>query len=131
MNFIKNETAQKLRGGYYTPLDLAGYISRWVLEKRPQSVLEPSCGDGIFVEALAKTNIPGRLSFCGFELLEEEAAKARERCRAVPHFNSKIYTKDFLDFAISRIPAGRTDFDSVVGNPPFIRYQYLPEESQR
>ena len=53
MNFIENETEQKLRGGYYTPLDLATYISRWTTEKRPKSVLEPSCGDGIFVEALA------------------------------------------------------------------------------
>jgi adenine-specific DNA methylase len=25
----------------------------------------------------------------------------------------------------------KTSFDSVIGNPPFIRYQYLPEESQR
>ena len=27
--------------------------------------------------------------------------------------------------------AGQPQFDAVVGNPPFIRYQYLPEESQR
>ena len=26
--------------------------------------------------------------------------------------------------------SGQTQFDCVVGNPPFIRYQYLPEESQ-
>ncbi len=130
MNFIKNETAQKLRGGYYTPLDLAAYISRWVSEKCPQSILEPSCGDGIFVDAMAKTNPRRKLSFTGFELFEQEAAKARDRCRTVPHFESRIYTKDFLDFAISRIPAGRTEFDGAVGNPPFVRYQYLPEEAQ-
>lgn len=130
MNFIENETAQKLRGGYYTPLDLATYISRWAAEKRPQSVLEPSCGDGVFVEALAKTNPRARLSFTGFELFDEEAAKARTRCRSVPHFECKIRNQDFLDFAIFQIPSGRAEFDAVVGNPPFIRYQYLPEESQ-
>ena len=130
MNFIQNETEQKLRGGYYTPLDLAIYISRWITQKGTQSVLEPSCGDGVFVEALAIANPRAKLSFTGFELFEEEAAKARERCRAFPRFNAKIHAEDFLDFAIIQILAGRADFDCVVGNPPFIRYQYLPEDSQ-
>lgn len=39
MNFIINESEQKLRGGYYTPLDLAAYIARWALAKSPQHVL--------------------------------------------------------------------------------------------
>jgi adenine-specific DNA-methyltransferase len=130
MNFKINETAQKLRGGYYTPLDLATYISRWATEKSPKFVLEPSCGDGVFVEALAKANPTGRLSFTGFELLEEEAAKARGRCRAFSHFDCKVHNQDFLDFAISQILSGQRNFDCAIGNPPFIRYQYLPEESQ-
>lgn len=41
MNFIVNETKQKLRGGYYTPLDLAAYITRWALEKRPKPYSSP------------------------------------------------------------------------------------------
>jgi adenine-specific DNA-methyltransferase len=131
LNFKVNESPTKLRGGYYTPLDLAVYISRWVTEKHPHSVLEPSCGDGVFVEALAKANTRAKLCFTGFELLDEEATKARQRCLAVPQFESKIHNEDFLDFAISRVLAGQTDFDCAVGNPPFIRYQYLPEESQR
>ena len=131
MNFKVNESPRKLRGGYYTPLDLAVYISRWATEKCPQSVLEPSCGDGVFVEALAKLNARCKLRFTGFELLEEEAAKSRKRCLGLRHFQSQIHNQDFLDFAISRILAGRMDFDCAVGNPPFIRYQYLPEQSQR
>jgi adenine-specific DNA methylase len=131
MNFKKNETQTKLRGGYYTPLDLAVYISRWAAEKRPQSVLEPSCGDGIFLEALAKANPRAKLQFTGFELFGEEAAKAKKRCLAVPRFESKIYNQDFLDFAIAQILRGRTEFECVVGNPPFIRYQYLPEDAQQ
>ena len=131
MNFKINESPTKLRGGYYTPLDLAVYISRWATEKNPQSVLEPSCGDGVFVEALARANPQAKLRFTGFELLDEEATKARQRCLSAPQFESKIHNQDFLDFAISRILTGQTDFDCAVGNPPFIRYQYLPEESQR
>jgi len=131
MNFKKNETAQKLRGGYYTPLDLAIYISRWATEKHPQAVLEPSCGDGVFVDALAMAAPQARFALTGFELLEEEATKARKRCHALQHIDGKVHNQDFLDFAVQRILSGRTDFDCVVGNPPFIRYQYLPADSQR
>ncbi len=128
MNFKINETAQKLRGGYYTPLDLATYIARWTTEKHPKDVLEPSCGDGVFIEALAETRPTAKFSFTGFELLKEEAAKARQRPHAA--FDAKIHSQDFLDFALAHMFSGQTQFDCVVGNPPFIRYQYLPEDSQ-
>ena len=131
MNFMVNESAQKLRGGYYTPLDLAVYITRWTLEKNPQTLLEPSCGDGIFVQALSEVGIPEDLSFTGFEILESEAAKARERCRKQSRPNWLIQGEDFLGWAINRMLGRRPEFDAVVGNPPFIRYQYLPQESQQ
>lgn len=39
MNFKENESAQKLRGGYYTPYDLAHYLSSWVAETNPKEAL--------------------------------------------------------------------------------------------
>ncbi|GAB0062040.1 hypothetical protein IBA8401_30690 [Pseudomonas syringae] len=50
MNFMINESAQKLRGGYYTPLDIASFLSKWVLSNGNSHILEPSCGDGIFFD---------------------------------------------------------------------------------
>lgn len=131
MNFMVNESAQKLRGGYYTPLDLAAYIARWALGNEPKSLLEPSCGDGVFVQALSEIGFSDALSFTGFEILETEAAKARERCKGQRRPNWTIQGEDFLGWAIDKMLARRTEFDAVVGNPPFIRYQYLPAESQR
>jgi adenine-specific DNA methylase len=130
MNFIVNESKQKLRGGYYTPLALAAYIVRWVQEKQPKTILEPSCGDGVFAQALGETGFHGELSFTGFEISEEEAAKAEAKCRVIPRLSSSIHAEDFLGWAINQIAAGHSRFDAVVGNPPFIRYQYLPEDSQ-
>ena len=131
MNFIKNESAQKLRGGYYTPLDLATYITRWVLEKDPKNLLEPSCGDGIFVQALSDVGLSDGRRFTGFEVLESEAAKTRDRCRKEAQLDWAIQGEDFLGWAIDKMLARQTEFDAVIGNPPFIRYQYLPPESQR
>jgi adenine-specific DNA-methyltransferase len=130
MNFIENESDQKLRGGYYTPLDLAAYITRWTLEKHPESLLEPSCGDGVFIQALSEVGFPSGLSFTGFELLNDEADKARARCQSEPRLDACIHSRDFLGWAIKEMASSRTRFDCVVGNPPFIRYQYLPEEAQ-
>ena len=48
MNFIALESEQKLRGGYYTPDDLAQFLTRWVAPTTGTRVLEPSCGDGAF-----------------------------------------------------------------------------------
>lgn len=49
MNFIENESPTKLRGGYYTDPEIAGFLARWVLQKGPRNILEPSCGDGVFL----------------------------------------------------------------------------------
>lgn len=130
MNFIVNESQQKLRGGYYTPYGLAAYITRWINEKQPKAILEPSCGDGIFADALGKIGFEGELSFTGFEILDGEARKARAKCLAIPNLSSTIHVRDFLEWAMREIAAGRSTFDAAVGNPPFIRYQYLPEEAQ-
>lgn len=78
MNFIANESAQKLRGGFYTDHDIASFLARWVLEKKPKSVLEPSCGDGAFLEAIADEKCGSLRKLFGCEMECDEAAKAAE-----------------------------------------------------
>lgn len=46
-----NLDADKLRGGYYTTPDLASWLSSWAITRKDQFILEPSCGDGAFLEA--------------------------------------------------------------------------------
>ena len=40
----------KLRGGYYTPKTIAKYIAEWAVRSSTDTVLEPSCGDGCFLD---------------------------------------------------------------------------------
>lgn len=129
MNFIANESQQKLRGGYYTPLDLAVFLSKWVRGIKPKKILEPSCGDGVFLEALTRIGGMKNTSLVGLEIDKVEARKARARARDF-RFDTTIYSEDFLAWALDSLQKGQR-YDAVVGNPPFIRYQYLPAEFQQ
>lgn len=130
MNFIANESAQKLRGGYYTPEDLATFLCEWVLEVNPHRILEPSCGDGVFFSALCRAGAPANLAVTGFELDDEEASKAKKRAKQAGLAASKVQATDFLTWALENSGSEEAVFDAVVGNPPFVRYQYLPAPFQ-
>ncbi|NUT87565.1 class I SAM-dependent methyltransferase [Pseudomonas corrugata] len=130
MNFIENETAQKLRGGYYTPFDLALFLTRWVGEINPKRILEPSCGDGVFLESIAEVPAVRNAEVMGFELEPDEAAKAQTRANAAGSKTTTIINEDFLGWSLKGMWSSHVQFDAVLGNPPFIRYQYLPEPFQ-
>lgn len=125
MNFIALESKQKLRGGFYTEQAIADFLVKWIKVVTPKSILEPSCGDGAFLEAIETQQLHCLKSVSVCELDDEEAAKAQKRTQ----LPVKLVASDFLRWYLIK---GQNDvrFDAVVGNPPFIRYQYLPEEQQ-
>ena len=118
------ESEQKLRGGYYTPDDLADFLVRWIAAEQPRSVLEPSCGDGVFLDRIASHLSDPAVT--GFEIDYEEAQKAVQRGEALALADVDIHSSDFLGWAIRALNDGAPHYDAVVGNPPFIRYQFLP-----
>ncbi|WDG41920.1 N-6 DNA methylase [Pseudomonas synxantha] len=126
MNFMVNETEQKLRGGYYTPLDIATFLARWVKQSGARVILEPSCGDGVFLKAFEEVNLSKGSKVSAFELDFIEAAKSRSLSDDF-EFTTDVVNTDFLAWALPRLGGDKEQFDGVVGNPPFIRYQYLPE----
>ena len=128
MNFKEDQTEQKLRGGYYTPEDLAEFLVRWVSHKNPKKILEPSCGDGVFFQHIAEHIAKPEVR--GFELDVAEAKKARACAKDTGLTDINIQGKDFFGWAVNEIHKGNEQFDAVLGNPPFIRYQYLPEMFQ-
>jgi len=125
--------ADKLRGGYYTSSEVASWLCAWAIRSSKDRVLEPSCGDGAFLEVAAKRHAEmGARSptiakqLIGIEILATEAARARARVKDLlgPRARDVVETGDFFGwFQQNRQPL----FDAVVGNPPFIRYQSFPE----
>lgn len=129
MNFKGSETTQKLRGGYYTQPDIAEFLARWVLGCNPKRILEPSAGDGVFIEALSRLESTTLEQVVGCELDPVEAEKARHRSRESREFKVEIHSDDFLRWSLPRLD-DEPKFDGVLGNPPFVRYQYLDPGQQ-
>ena len=131
MKFKADQTDQKLRGGYYTPQNLADYVTKWVLSKSPKSILEPSCGDGVFIQALGNNDCDKNIDLSCFELFDTEAKKATERCNNIKLRNASVTEGDFLVWANKEMAKEKPCFDGVLGNPPFIRYQFLEKDFQK
>lgn len=124
----ENSTAQKLRGAYYTPLLLAEKIVEYFKDDFSlKTLLEPSCGDGVFFEAIINKKIIQNLSNLeGIEIEKTEAEKLS--IKLAPYKNVKIQNEDFFDFYKNNSDSKR--YDLILGNPPYIRYQYLTEEQR-
>jgi adenine-specific DNA-methyltransferase len=130
---IENVDSKKLRGGYYTPQAITDFICKWAITKPTQKVLEPSCGDGNFIESAIRRfkelGVPNNKLFGlikGIELIEDEADKSRDRAAKYGLNSTTILNTDFFNYIANA--NDETHFDVVVGNPPFIRYQNFPEE---
>jgi adenine-specific DNA-methyltransferase len=130
---IENIDSKKLRGGYYTPQPIADFICKWAITNTTQRVLEPSCGDGNFIESAIKrfkdlgaqdNQLNGLVQ--GVELLEVEAKKSKSRAAKYGLNSDTITNDDFFNFILKNNE--NASYDIVVGNPPFIRYQNFPEE---
>lgn len=92
---------------YPTPKKVVDRVLSDVLVKEGMKALEPSCGCGRFLDALA---VKGADCF-GVEVNHERA----EQCRRKGH---SVHTGNFLEM----VPTG--DFDLVVMNPPFYGRHY-------
>lgn len=101
-------------GAYYTPPKVVRFLIDWATAGQESGdVLDPSCGDGRFIE-----NIPGAF---GVDIDPNAVRLASNRCQ-----QQTIVHADFFRWADSTTKR----FSSVVGNPPFIRYQRFAGEQR-
>lgn len=130
MKFMKDESAEKLRGSYYTDELVAKCLAEWAIADGASRILEPSCGDGSFFRALRSLRWGGpSRHVVGCEIDHKEATRGEEAMRAIGAGDARLHVGDFLAWFLREADdVGR--FDAVVGNPPFVRYQYLAEHLQ-
>ncbi len=113
---------RKARGAFFTPPALARFIVDWAIRSPSDAILEPSCGEAVFLhECGAVEGYRGTLK--GVELHRDSAQHAQRELRAAG-VDATIEVGDFF----LRTPSPQ--FDAVVGNPPFVRYQAFAGEAR-
>ncbi|MFK5975843.1 MAG: class I SAM-dependent methyltransferase [Sulfurovum sp.] len=123
MQLIKEASEEKLRGGFYTPAPIASFILKWAFNgSEDLNILEPSCGDGVFLEEIQK----GKYKYNSFTAIEFDEIEAN-KSKKINLEKSKIINTDFHKFCINT----NQKFDLIIGNPPYIRYQYFDKAQQK
>lgn len=106
----------KEKGAFYTPEDIAFWMSERVLNcvnatKRVE-VLEPSCGDGIFLKTLLSL---ARKGSCNIDAVEHDYNAFRKTSKFYDSYsNISVIKNDFLFWSTQK------KYDLILGNPPYI-----------
>lgn len=132
----------KRRGIHYTPDDLAGFLAERALTFVPPTgelrVLDPACGDGALLRAIAGAAGPRPLQLYGMDTDPDAVARAAKTLAPFDGNGSAVNlaNRDFLDDVRtdgSSIfgglpydnPTDANLFDVVIANPPYVRTQIL------
>lgn len=114
------QALRKGRGAYFTPDEITRFVSNWAIRTPSDLVMEPAAGDAAFLvaavdrlRALAPSTAP---SVDGVEIHAHSVRVARQRVKDAGG-TAEIMHSDF--FAVEPTPV----YDTVIGNPPYIRYQ--------
>lgn len=111
----------KTTGSFYTPVELVKYMVSYIKNRvKLKAVLEPSIGDGRFVEELL--HISEHIK--AIEISDEKiSAKQNEK-----RWPSKITFEcaDFIQYALDH----NEKYDLIIGNPPYISKKNLPKEQR-
>lgn len=123
---VDTSELRKARGAFFTPPAIASFITDWAVRSPQDRVLEPSTGEAEFLlHATERLQQLGNAQpkVHGAELHEHSAEQGRQRVLAAGGL-PEITVGDFFD-----LPA-EADYDVVIGNPPYVRYQAFAGESR-
>ncbi|OGK81521.1 MAG: hypothetical protein A2X52_10455 [Candidatus Rokubacteria bacterium GWC2_70_16] len=131
--------ARKGLGAFYSPRSLVEPMVSWAVTTPSTSVLDPSCGDGVFVELAAERLCelgasPGSAAelIHAIDLNPQAARMTAETLSRILGVPLEARAQSFFSLE----PPGtlfstQVPVDTVIGNPPYIRYQEFTGLSRR
>jgi len=138
LNSTSNNKVKEL-GQVITPREVAKFLVRWAIKSPEDIILDPGCGDGVFLLEAAsrllelgvkKEDLPNHLF--GVEIDEEAIKRLKQKFLMKFGVVPTIIQKSFFEIAppntfFSKLPP----VSVVVGNPPYIRYQLFKGEDRK
>ena len=100
-------------GQYFTPEPIAQFMVRWAIQDGPRKVLDPALGNSVFPEMAHKFGSTAQ--FDGYEIDEE----------ILKYFPLRSNTQ--LQFSSFLLSSWATKYDAIIGNPPFLKFQLIPD----
>lgn len=128
---LEPSAERKRRGAFFTPPEVAEFLTRWAIRSAADLVLEPSCGEAAFLKpAVARLSelgaSPGAISGQIFGVdVHEASLEVASKSLKLEGIRPTLIADSFfsLDPPGGLLPSPIASVDAVVGNPPFIRYQ--------
>jgi adenine-specific DNA-methyltransferase len=128
---------EKQRGAFFTPPEVSQFLCEWAIRSEADRILEPSCGEASFLLSSARRlqRLKSRTQYLfdqfsdsgqlvGIEIHGPSAISARSHVASAGSA-VRIIENDFFDVEAD------PDYDAVLGNPPYIRYQHFNGESRQ
>jgi adenine-specific DNA-methyltransferase len=128
---VRRHSSRKADGIHYTPTELAAFVARRALSELDGGkmvVLDPACGDGELLLALAveaaALGLP-QPHLVGVDTDAEAIRAAADRLGDAPAASIVLRTGDFLATGMDEAGELPESYDLVISNPPYVRTQVL------
>ncbi|MEI6607562.1 MAG: N-6 DNA methylase [Verrucomicrobiota bacterium] len=133
---------RKDKGAHYTPEALAAFVAEQIVANLPPNsrnlrILDPACGDGGLIHALASKLGDFNHHYEGYDVDAAALNRARKGlCAGVAPDAFALHHADFLaqfDGALDDLFQTQSSplFDAAISNPPYVRTQVLGALSAR
>jgi methylase of polypeptide subunit release factors len=109
---------------FYTPEGVAEDLVKGLDLHSPAIVIDPACGDGQLLSAIARRYRNCNLTLVGVDSNSRAIAACKSRLTDCHVSSFRLFHGDFLKLA-GEIVAGGTSTRYVVMNPPFVGYGHL------
>jgi adenine-specific DNA-methyltransferase len=130
--------ARKARGAFFTPPDIAQFLADWAVRDADTSVLDPTCGEAVFLLSAARNLAKAgaspdaiREQLTGVDL-HRPSLDGSKKLLADEGFGAKLIASDFFDLPTPSQFGDKIGWqDAIIGNPPFVRYQEFSGDTRQ
>jgi adenine-specific DNA-methyltransferase len=121
---------RKARGAFFTPPAIADFLSQWAIRTSDARVLDPTCGESVFLLAAAERLLDLGAStesitvqLAGVDIHAPSLDASAELLRELGT-GARFVCSDFCELPTPAQIGDQVGWcDAVIGNPPFVRFQ--------